>query len=155
MATFAREHLRNTQVDITVSKHRNSKSRDQLAWYWGAILPALAERTGYTPEEMHAWCAYKFLNPPERKTLEIVDQHGEIVEYADVQVVPDRVKLLTTSQMADYCEDIRLFAADRLQVFIEDPDKHWKRNKADKARLAKSLEEMAPRHGAATAGVAA
>jgi hypothetical protein len=130
IAAFARDHLRNCQVDITFSKHRASKSRDQLAWYWGAILPALADRTGYSPEEMHAWCAYKFLNPPERKTLEIVDVNGEIVEYADVQVVPDRVSLLTTGQMADYLTDICEFAGASLGLHIPPADKHWKQQKA-------------------------
>lgn len=113
-------------------RKRRSKSQKQLAWYWGVILPALSERTGYTVEEMHAWCKYKFLNPPEFKTLVIVDAHGEVVEEAHVEG-PETVSLLTTGQMADYTEDIRLFAADKLQVYIEDPNPRWK-EEAQRAR---------------------
>lgn len=118
----------NTCHTITLKPQRRAKSAKQLAWYWGAILPALAAHTGYTVEEMHAWCKYKFLNPPELKTLVIVDAQGEVIEEAHIDG-PETVSLLTTAQMADYCEDVRMFAADRLQVYIEDPDINWKRNK--------------------------
>lgn len=118
----------NTAHTITVKAQRRSKSAKQLAWYWGAILPALSLKTGYTVEDMHAWCKYKFLNPPELKTLVIVDANGEVIEEAHIDG-PETVSLLTTRQFADYCEDVRMFAADSLQVYIEDPNINWKRNK--------------------------
>lgn len=122
--------LANSCVEIIVRKQRERKSTRQLRWYWGAILPALSEYTGYTPEEMHAWCTYKFLDSPERKTLVIADTAGEVIEEADVQLYPDRVHLLSTSQMASYCDDIRQFAAERFHVVIDDPDKFWKSKKS-------------------------
>lgn len=128
-----RAHLRslaNSTIEIIVRKRRERKSQRQLGWYWGCILPALSEYTGYTVEEMHAWCTYKFLNPPEKATLVIADSQGEVIEEADVQLYPDRVHLLTTGQMADFCEDVRQFAAERFHVVIDDPDRFWKSRKS-------------------------
>ena len=121
------DRLRNSPVEIIVRKQRSQKSQRQLGWYWGGILPALSELTGYEPDELHAYCTQKFLNPPERKTLAICDAHGVVVDEADVQLYPDRVHLLTTAQMADYCEDIRQWAALELYLDIPDPDPEWRR----------------------------
>ena len=134
--------LKNCAVEFVIRKRRDRKSQRQLGWYWGCILPALSEYTGYAVEELHAWCTYKFLNPPERTTLVIADSQGEVIEEADVQLYPDRVHLLTTGQMADFCEDIRNFAAERFHVVIPDPDKFWKQTKLRaKAGLSQSYRQ--------------
>ncbi len=86
--------LTNTPVEIIIRKARSRKSQEQLGWYWGCILALLADRTGHTEEEMHAYCAHKFLNPPMLRTLVIADDDGEVVEEVDVQLQADRVSLL-------------------------------------------------------------
>ena len=61
------------------------------------------------------------------RTLVIADEQGEVVEEVDVQLQADRVSLLTTSQMAEYCDEIRLWAAGApLHLDIPTPDKRWK-----------------------------
>ena len=96
----------------------------------------LAELTGHDVDELHAYCSHKFLNPPERKQLVIVDVDGVVVDEADVQLYPDRVRLLSTSQMADYCDDIRQWAAADLHLDIPDPDRRWKINRRAEAKAA-------------------
>lgn len=136
-----RAHLRalvNTRVEYLIRKARSRKSQKQLGWYWGCILPWLSEATGHTVDEMHAYCTHKFLNPPMLRTIVIADGQGEVVEEVDVPLHADRVHLLNTGQMADYCDDIRQWAAGRpLCLAIPDPDAAWKvtqaRQKAAKA----------------------
>lgn len=126
-----RQHLaslKNTTVEILIRKARSRKSQEQLGWYFGCILAMLAELTGHTVDELHAYCTQKFLNPPERTNLVIVDVDGVVVDEADVQLYPDRVHLLNTGQMADYCDDIRRWAASDLHLDIPDPDKRWRIN---------------------------
>lgn len=127
--TAHRASLKNSPIEIILRKARSRKSQEQLGWYWGCILPMLAELTGHDVDELHAYCTQKFLNPPERKTLVISDKDGVVVDEADVQLYPDRVHLLTTGQMADFCEDIRMWAAADLRLVIPDPDKRWREHR--------------------------
>lgn len=132
MTAFARANLKNCIAEIVLRKRKSRKSQEQLGWYWGCILPMLEDLTGHAVDELHAYCAHRFLDPPARKQLVIVDVDGAVVDERDVQLYPDRVHLLNTSQMADYCEDIRRWAAADLGLVIPDPDKQWR----DHARAA-------------------
>lgn len=105
-------------VELTVREKRNRRSDRQLRWYWGQVLELLSEHTGHSPDELHEYCKSRFI--PKR--LAICDGNGVVV---DERVVGGSTAKLSTSEMADYCEAIRKFAAEELGVFIPDPDPVW------------------------------
>lgn len=57
----------NTRVDITIRKHREKRSNEQNRYYWGVVIPILANYFGHdNPEEMHEDLKLKF-NPVSSK----------------------------------------------------------------------------------------
>lgn len=112
---------------ITIEKWRSTRSNQQNRWYWGVVLDALSEHTGYTPEECHDLCKRKFLP----KTLALSDGNGVVVEEL---VIGGSTTKLNTQQMAQYCDDIRDWAASEFGLLIADPDPDWR--EAEKERAA-------------------
>ena len=53
------------EVTVTVERKRQSRSKDQLAYYWGVVLPEIAHYTGHSVEELH----YIFKSRHLRKKL--------------------------------------------------------------------------------------
>lgn len=107
-------------VELTVRLKRKSRSDRQLRWYWGQILELMSEFTGYTPDELHEYCKARFI--PKR--LAICDGNGVVV---DERVVGGSTTKLSTTEMVEYCESIRRFAAEELGLAIPDPDPSWHR----------------------------
>lgn len=107
-------------VEVIIRKRRSKRSDKQSRWYWGGILEALSEKTGYTPDELHEYCKARFI--PKR--LAICDGNGVVI---DDRVVGGSTTKLSREEMADYCEDIRRWAAQDLDLVIPDPDPMWSR----------------------------
>lgn len=105
-------------VEVIIRKRRSKRSDKQSRWYWGAILEALSEKTGYTPDELHEYCKARFI--PKR--LAICDGNGVVI---DDRVVGGSTTKLNREAMADYCEEIRRWAAEDLDLVIPDPDPAW------------------------------
>lgn len=40
-------------VSITVERVRHSKSKEQLGYYWGVVLPEIAADTGHSIDDLH------------------------------------------------------------------------------------------------------
>lgn len=99
--------LANKPIEVIVRVKRSQRSRRQNSWYWGCIIPMLAEHCGYTPDEMHELMAMKFLR----------------IEDCPVTGSPRRQRTpkTNTAEFAEYCEQIRIFAATELGVVIPDP----------------------------------
>lgn len=111
--SFARR--RDCQVLIRVERVQANRSLRQLRFYWGAIVQALSEHTGFTPDEMHEVLKGKFLP----KMLAITNGNGEIVgEF----VIGGSTGKLTIEEMATYINDIQIWAASELGVVIPDPE---------------------------------
>lgn len=107
-------HMRDGEVRVTIEKIRATRSPKQNAWYWGCVVGAVAEHTGYTPEEIHEIYKAKFL--PKR--LAFADGNGEVQgEF----VIGGSTTRLDTLDFAEYCERIREWAAETLHVNIPDP----------------------------------
>jgi hypothetical protein len=74
----------------------------------------LAEHTGYTPDEIHEILKAKFI--PKR--LAITNGNGEICgEF----VLGGSTTKLDTLDFSEYCERIREWAAESLDIVIPDP----------------------------------
>lgn len=48
-------------VTILVERKKKSRSKDQLAYYWGVVLPEIADHTGHTVDDLHEIFKSKYL----------------------------------------------------------------------------------------------
>lgn len=102
------------EVEIEVTIRRAARSIKANAWYWGGIIHAISEFTGYTPDEVHEWAKAKFIP----KKLAICNGNGEVV---DEYVLGGSTRKMNTVEFSEYCESIRRWAAETLDLYIEDP----------------------------------
>jgi hypothetical protein len=117
--------LAGTHALVSVRKDRASLSERQRRWYFGEILKRITEHTGQDVDDLHLYFKDRFLGSPDHRLLVLVDGHGDVVDERDLLDGPS-ITTLSTTAMADYCDQIRMFAADRLQVDIPNPDPHWR-----------------------------
>lgn len=47
------QKLNGKQIEIVLRRHKEKRSNGQNALYWATYIPAFAEYSGHTPEEMH------------------------------------------------------------------------------------------------------
>lgn len=57
------------KVVIEIEKRTVSRSLQQNSFYWGAVLPCIAESTGNITEDLHEFFKRKFLAPREVEVL--------------------------------------------------------------------------------------
>lgn len=43
----------DTAVTILIERKKRGKSKEQLGYYWGVVLPYIAEHTGHSADELH------------------------------------------------------------------------------------------------------
>lgn len=87
------------RVTVKIDKERKRRSDNQNRYYWGVVLKIVSEFTGYTSDESHEAMKMLFLK-----------KHSE-------KGYPDTVRSTTslnTSEMEEYLENIRRFAAEKL-----------------------------------------
>ena len=101
------------QLEITVKRLRATRSAESNRFYWGVVLAAISDYTGYTPEELHDVLKAKFLP----KHVAFADRNGEVVEE---YVLGGSTRGLNTKEFSAYIERIRMWAAADLQVYIPD-----------------------------------
>lgn len=99
--------LEGKRVDLSLKKHRENRSDNQNRYYWGVVIDILSNHCGYTPDEMHDALKEKFLGSHER------DEHG-------LQKIKSSAKL-TTDEFIRYTNEIVIWAATEMQVYIPDP----------------------------------
>ena len=103
-----------SHVDITIRKHKEKRTNEQNRYYFGVVIPILADQFGYdNPEDIHADLKRLF-NPIESKIMP-----GETIGGTTT-------KLSTVEFMAaddSYVERICRWAATEHGVFIPPPEK--------------------------------
>jgi hypothetical protein len=103
-------------VRVTVEKWRATRSHPQNAYYWGVVVKMLSEYTGFETREMHEVLKLKF-NPVFRP---IVDKtSGEVKSEL---TIPGTTRRMKKDEFSDYCERIKRWAAQDLNVYIPDPN---------------------------------
>jgi hypothetical protein len=95
--------LEGKQIALRVTKHHHSRSLSQNAYYWGVVIPLLAESCGYEDEEMHDALKWKFLQRRDGPMATVRSTAG-----------------LTTVEFSEYTEQCRRLAAE-MGVVIPDP----------------------------------
>lgn len=109
---------------VVVKKVRKPRSNDQNGWLWGCIYPLLLEaliNEGWeftSPEQVHEF--FKSQMTADK----VVNKHtGEIIEF------PGSTAKMDTVTFSTYCEKLRDYAKEYLNIDIPDPDPNWKTNK--------------------------
>jgi hypothetical protein len=106
--------MKDGEVLITIERVKATRSSQANRWYWGVIVQMLSDHTGYTPDEMHSVLKAKFI--PKR--FAVANGNGEI---QDELVIGGSTAILNTVEFSEYCEAIRMWAAESLSVVIPDP----------------------------------
>ena len=107
--------LKDGEYLVSVYPAERSRSMNQNAYYWGVVIEALSEHTGYRPEELHELMKARFL--PRGKTGTF---GNGILDGA--YVFGGSTTKLTKSEMSEYTERIRQWAAQDLDFVIPDPE---------------------------------
>jgi hypothetical protein len=105
-----------SKIRVTVAPNREFRSPSQNRYYWGVIIPAFCETTGYTPKEQDR--VFEDLFAP-RKVLK--HRGREIVTTV-------HCKDLSTGEFADYLNRILVEAAEmNINIPPADPSKSTQR----------------------------
>lgn len=95
---FARfvARLDGKRVTVSVQKFRKQRSLAQQSWYWGVLIPILAEHLGYDKDDLHEALKMKFLRVKLDDDLETVKSSAK----------------LTTEEYSRWMEDCQRLAAE-------------------------------------------
>lgn len=95
-------------VEITIKEYKPKRSNQLNYYYWGVCVKIISDYTGYTKEETHEHIKQTFL---KKKIL--IDN-----EWFDVT---DSTTKLNNIEMLKLIEEVKLWAAETLNVYIPDP----------------------------------
>lgn len=95
----------DAEIELILRKRTKKRTNPQNRYYWGIVVPMLAENFGYTKDEMHEALKWLFLRKPD----------------ADPPTVGSTAKL-QTKEFAAYIEQIQTWAATEHGIVIPDPD---------------------------------
>lgn len=110
------KHLAGEEVELVLRKRRSRRSLKANAYYWGVVLPAIAQRLeGWTTEDVHEAMKAKFLAT-------------EDLELGLWKIGSSRK--LTTQEFATYLDSILLWAAEKLGLVIEQPEEPRSKTRA-------------------------
>lgn len=99
--------MKDCELLITFEKAHATRSHLANALYWAGYVRPLADHTGYTPQEIHAYLKKRFL-PKHR--IEIVDkQTGVVLDEQDLDQLTTTT--LTNVEFSEYLHEIAEFAA--------------------------------------------
>jgi len=105
--------------EFIIQKKFKKRSLPQNAWFWGGILPMIAEEMGEEDEnEVFATLKSKFLS----KTKHIAGKNGQ---WEEVKIV-GRSSKLTTDQFSVFIERCRKWAGEFLGITIPDADPSYR-----------------------------
>lgn len=107
--------LKDGEYIFSLERARATRSLEQNAWYWGVIVEEISKLTGYTPDEVHEVLKAKFIP----KKLAVAKGNGEIV---DEFVIGGSTTKLNKLEFGEYCEAVRRWAAETLDIVIPDPE---------------------------------
>lgn len=108
VAAHMKKFPEGTDLEMTIEKRKEQRSLAQNRWYWGGILPLIAEETGNTVEELHEIFKRMFLEK-------------RVVEYRGKSIaMPGSTPDQDSAQFTDYLERIRGEAAS-MGIVVPDP----------------------------------
>lgn len=106
---YIRRH-EGQHVRVQLSQPSKPRSNNQNAYMWSVVYEMIADESGHTTEEVHEFCKGMFL---PRKFIAIGGTEQELIKSTTT---------LSTSEMEDYLEKVREFAATHLNLSIPMPN---------------------------------
>jgi len=103
--------LEGQYIELVVRKQKSQRSLNQNNYMWGVVYEILSQHLGYTTDEIHEICKFKFLR--------IIKVRGD--EIGGMEYVRSTTKL-NTSEFEEYLEKIKRWSAEELNCFIPDPN---------------------------------
>ena len=109
---------------VEVKRLRDKRSLDQNGWLWGCIYPLLldaliAEGWEFTEEEQ----VHEYFKGMFCKQRKVNKNTGEVVEF------PRSTAEMDTVTFSEYCEQLREYGREFLNVEIPDPSREWRLKK--------------------------
>lgn len=99
------------EIILTIEEKKNRRSLRQNAYYWGVVIPLIAEYTGYSENDIHDLLKTMFL----KKYIVLNGKEKTIIRSTSE---------LTTAEFAEYLKKIVQWAWDKLQIVIPEPEKY-------------------------------
>lgn len=104
---------------IEVKKVRKPRSNDQNGWLWGCIYPMLLDSlvdAGW--EFVNCEQVHEFFKA-QMVADKVINKHtGEVIEF------PGSTAIMDTVTFSTYCEKLRDYAREYLNIEIPDPDRY-------------------------------
>ena len=106
---------------VEVKKVRKPRSNDQNGWLWGCIYPMLLDALNDAGWEfVDVEQVHEFFKAQMTADKVVNRETVEIVEF------PTSTARMSTVAFSTYCERLREYAREYLNVEIPDPDKYWR-----------------------------
>jgi hypothetical protein len=115
--------LRNREVEVIVQRKRKKASRRQHGWYRGCALPMIAKEMGH----------------PEREYPAVHDALMRellgLKEGCDprLQIRASTADMDTTEFTEHMIEQLQIWAAEKLNLVLPDPDPEWRKQQRTEA----------------------
>ncbi len=109
------QHLKSfkgAKIWIAIGKFRKSKSRKAERYYWGGVLPTIADSTGHTTDELHEIFKDKFL------TVRRLTWRG--IEMK----IPGSTKHIFSDEQSEFITKVIREAAD-MGIHVLTPDEYY------------------------------
>jgi hypothetical protein len=129
---YFEEQLWKTEgsVVLIIESLRSQRNLKQNAYYWGVVLPIIAEHTGHTVNELHEIYKRQFLPP-------------KIVTYKGVaREIPASTTELNVMEFADYLTRIIAEAASMGIVVPSSEEYHEENRRKTKEKIQKLIEKQ-------------
>lgn len=98
-------------VVVHIDRKRSTRNKAQNAYYWGVVLPSIAESVGHTPSELHDIFKSRFLRSKK------VWRGSEITTLKSTSA-------LSIGEMSEYLQNVILEAAE-LGIQVPEADKAY------------------------------
>lgn len=102
-------HFRSKRVQIIIKKVKSQRSVQQNRLWW-LYMTILSKDLGYTKEEIHELCKYKFL-----KREKVFEKTGEIFEYIE------STTKLNKMDFSDMTSELIRWSAETFNIILPMP----------------------------------
>lgn len=113
---------------VEVEQQKSRRSDDQNAYYWGVVVEMISQAAGYEAAEVHEFlCGTRWGWKDKRVPKTPRNPDGiESVPMRTTTTKGGKRAVLPVMEFAEFIEFARRFAADKLSLYIPDPDPAYK-----------------------------